>query len=81
MKNPPRAEVRITFPDPQSSEADVHIEGVNEIQLFGAAELIRMAGVAHMERRAMEAQIAAARGSDKGIVSPSDAIVREINRQ
>lgn len=77
-----KPEIRITFPEPNSSEADVHIEGVNEIQLFGAAELIRMAGVAHMERRALEAQIAHARGNGgREIVTPSDSIIREMNRQ
>lgn len=74
------AEIRITFPDPKSSEADIHIEGVNEIQIFGAAELLRMAGIAHMERRAMAEQIEAAKRGG-GIIQPSDNIVRELRRQ
>lgn len=69
--------IRITFNGPQSSEADVHVEGVNEIQIFGAAKLIEQIGMEHMARRAMESQMRAAQ-EHGGIALPSPQLVREM---
>lgn len=61
--------IKIEFDSPESSEAKIHISGVNEIQLFGAAKMIEQAGVEHMARRAIDAQIAEARQRGGGIVA------------
>lgn len=74
-----RPEIRFTFHGPTSAEADVHVEGVNEIQIFGAAKMLEQIGVEHMARRAMESQMQAARAG--GIVVPGADTVREFRKQ
>lgn len=69
-----RPEIRITFLGPTSAEADIHIDGVNEIQIFGAAKLIEQAGMEHLARRAMEAQIAEAQKRGGLLVPPTKGI-------
>lgn len=74
------AEIKITFKRDDSAECEVHIEGVNEIQLFGAAKLIEQAGIEHMARRSMEAQMQAVREQGGGIIPASLDAIRGLRK-
>lgn len=67
--------VSIEFEDEKSSEAKIHIEGVNEIQLFGAAKMIEQAGIEHMARNAMARAVEEAKkNGGRGIIQAPASI-------
>ena len=76
----PRPIISVTFLSAESAEADIHIEGVNEVQLYGAAKIIERAGDEHMARRAMQHAMEQAKAQGSGIVRPSPEIVRDIGK-
>ena len=75
------AVIKIEFLRDDSAEADVHIEGVNEIQLFGAAKLIEQAGIEHIARRAMEGQLEQMRQNGGGIMPASAEMIRSLGKE
>lgn len=76
-----RPVISFTFHAPDSAECDVRIDGVNEIQLFGASKMLEQAGVEHMARRAMQDAMQAAQAAQTGIVPATPSLVRQLERE